>query len=145
MQDQPKVDVMTRFLAALIDGLLSSAVSALIPVIGALISTAYLLIKDGLFEGQSLGKKLMKLRVVTMDGNKADFATSAKRNLIFAIPAIFMIIPIIGWVIAPILSLIVLIIEVVKVLNEPKGRRLGDTWADTQVIMAEETQSQIIR
>lgn len=144
MLEQPKVDVMTRFLAALIDGLMSAAVS-LIPVIGAIISTVYLLIKDGLFEGQSVGKKLMKLQVVSLEGNKADFAVSAKRNVIFAIPSFIMIIPVLGWIVAPILALVILIIEVVKVLNEPKGRRLGDTWAGSQVInFVEEAQPQNI-
>ena len=145
MLEQPKADVMTRFLAALIDGVLSGAISMIIPVVGAIISTAYLLIKDGLFEGQSLGKKLMKLQVITTSGEKADFATSARRNVIFAIPSIIMIIPILGWVIAPILALIILIIEVLKVVNEPQGRRLGDNWAGTQVIpFVEGTQSQNI-
>ncbi len=138
MRDYPKVDVGNRVLAALIDGVMSYVVG-FIPVIGAIIGAAYMLLKDGLFEGQSIGKKAMKLQVITENDVKADFAISAKRNAIFAVPIAVMIIPVLGWIIAPILSLVILIIEFLKIMNEPKGRRLGDTWAGTQVIKFEES------
>ena len=138
MQDHLKVEVFTRVIAALIDGVMS-AVVGFIPVIGAIVGAAYMLLKDGLFEGQSVGKKVMKLQVITESGSKADFAVSAKRNFIFAIPVIIMIIPILGWIVAPILSLVILIVELMKVMNEPKGRRLGDIWAGTQVINFDES------
>ena len=138
MKDYPKVDVGNRVLAALIDGVMSYIIG-FIPIIGAIVGAAYMLLRDGLFEGQSVGKKVMKLQVVTEGDVKADFAVSARRNVIFAIPIVFMIIPVLGWVIAPILSIVILVIEFLKVINEPKGRRLGDTWADTQVIKVEES------
>ena len=50
MLEYPKVNVQTRFIAALIDWLLSAGVSMIIPVIGSIISTAYMLLKDGLFD-----------------------------------------------------------------------------------------------
>jgi len=131
--DYAKADIATRFIAALIDGVIQWVVS-FIPFIGALIGAAYMLVKDGLFEGQSLGKKVMKLQVVELSGKKADFMVSIKRNAIFAIPSLIAIIPIIGWIIGGILSLIVAIIEIVTVLNDPKGRRMGDKWANSQVI-----------
>ena len=136
--DYPKVDVGNRVIAALIDGVMSYVIG-FIPVIGAIIGAAYMLLKDGLFEGQSVGKKVMKLQVLTEQGVKADFAVSAKRNAIFAVPVAIMIIPVLGWIIAPILSLVILIVEFMKIMNEPKGRRLGDTWAGTQVIKMEES------
>lgn len=128
-----KVDVGTRFVAALIDGILQMIVG-MIPVIGGLIGAAYMLIKDGLFESQSLGKKVMKLQVVTLDGKKADYMVSIKRNAIFAVPSLISIIPIIGWIIGGLLSLVVAIVEIIGVLNDPKGRRMGDKWANSQVI-----------
>ena len=133
MQDYSKVKVGTRVVAAIIDGLISYAIG-FIPAIGAIIGAVYMLLKDGLFEGQSVGKKVMNIQVITEQGIKADFGISAKRNVIFALPIVIMIIPVIGWIIAPIISLIILVIEFMKVLNEPKGRRIGDTWAGTQVI-----------
>jgi len=137
LKEYPKVEVVTRFIAALIDGALSSVVG-FIPIIGPIIGAAYMLVKDGLFEGQSLGKKIMKLQVVTGEGGQADYMVSVKRNAIFAVPILIMIIPVLGWLIAPILSLVIVIIEVMKILNDPVGRRLGDNWAETQVINAAE-------
>ncbi len=137
MKDYPKVDVGNRVLAAVIDGVMSYIIG-FIPIIGAIIGAAYMLLKDGLFEGQSIGKKVMKLQVITEGDVKADFAVSARRNVIFAIPVIVMIVPVLGWIVAPILGLVILIIELLKVINEPKGRRIGDTWAGTQVIKYEE-------
>lgn len=133
MNDYPKVETGSRIIAALIDSV-ASYVVGIVPVLGAILGVVYMLLRDGFFEGQSLGKKIMKLQVVTEDGTKADFAVSARRNAIFAIPLAIMIIPVLGLIIAPVLSLVITIIELMKVLNEPKGRRIGDTWAGTQVI-----------
>lgn len=133
MKDYPKVDVGTRVIASIIDGV-ASYIVGFIPILGAIIGAVYMLLKDGLFEGQSIGKKVMKLQVITENDTKADFAVSARRNAIFAIPVALMIIPVLGWVLAPVVSLVIVIIELMKVINEPKGRRIGDTWAGTQVI-----------
>lgn len=142
MEDYPKVDLFTRILAVFIDGALS-AVVGFIPFIGPIIGGAYMLLKDGLFEGQSLGKKVMKLQVMTSEGNLADYMASVRRNAIFAIPILIMIIPIIGWIIAPILSLIIVIVELMKVINDPHGLRIGDSWAGTQVINMQESTAEV--
>ena len=128
-----KVDIGTRLIFAVIDGILPMVVGW-IPIIGTLVVAAYMLLKDGLFEGQSVGKKLMNLRVVTLDGKKADFDVSAKRNAIFVVPYIITIIPLIGWIIGGILSLVAAIVEIIAVVNDDKGRRMGDKWANSQVI-----------
>lgn len=143
MKGQPKVDLMTRFIAALIDGGMSSVVG-FIPVVGAILGAAYMLVKDGLFEGQSVGKKIMKLQVISESGEKADYIVSAKRNLIFAIPIAIMIIPVLGWFLAPVLALVIFVIEVIKIINDPNGRRLGDTFAETQVVMFEQAMEKTV-
>ncbi len=141
---QTKAEAMTRFIAALVDGFIAALVF-FIPVIGAVVSTGYLLVKDGLFQGQSIGKRLLKIQVVTAEGEDASFAVSAKRNAIFALPALISIVPSLLWLLFPLISLvivaaasllafIIIVVEVVKVLNEPEGRRLGDTWAETRVV-----------
>ena len=131
--DYAKAEVGTRLIAALIDAVLQWVVG-LIPIVGGLIGAAYMLLRDGLPDGQSLGKKVMKLRVVTLDGKKADYVASCKRNVIFAIPSIITIIPIVGWIIGGILGVVVAVVEIVGVFNDPKGQSLGDKWANTQVI-----------
>jgi uncharacterized RDD family membrane protein YckC len=138
-----KADLAKRFIAALIDGLLAGGVS-LIPFIGGIIGAAYILVRDGLelefMDRRSIGKKLIKLRPVRLDGQPMDVATSVKRNFplcIGAVGAIFMIIPILGWIIAILLGLtamVIAIIEAVLVLTDAEGRRMGDKLAGTKVI-----------
>lgn len=138
-----KADLGKRFIAALIDGLLAGGVS-IIPVIGGIIGGAYILLRDGLelefMDRRSIGKKLMKLRPLRLDGQAMDIETSIKRNLplcIGAVGSIFWIIPILGWILAILLGvvgLVVGIIELVMVLTDPEGRRMGDKFAGTRVI-----------
>ncbi|MEP0773992.1 MAG: RDD family protein [Acidobacteriota bacterium] len=138
-----KADLGKRFIAALIDGLLAGGVS-LIPFIGGIIGAAYILLRDGLelefMDRRSIGKKLLKLRPVRLNGQPMDVETSIKRNLplcIGAVGSIFWIIPILGWILALLLGivgLIVAIVELVMVLTDPEGRRMGDKLGDTKVL-----------
>jgi uncharacterized RDD family membrane protein YckC len=133
----PKADLAKRLIAALIDGVLASVVGV-IPVIGALVGAAYMLVRDGLeldfMHGRSIGKHLMKLRPIRLDGQPMDIMTSVKRNIPFAIGPAIMIIPILGWIIGPVIALIIGVIEIVLVLTDRDGRRLGDKFAETKVI-----------
>lgn len=138
-----KADLGKRFIAALIDGLLAGVVS-FVPFIGGIVGGAYMLVRDGLdldfAKRRSIGKQVMKLRPVRLDGQPMTMETSLKRNLplcIGYVGSIFMIIPLLGWAIAIILGLVgvvVAIIEVIKVLTDPEGRRFGDVFAGTKVI-----------
>ncbi len=138
-----KADLSKRFIAALIDGLLTAGVS-FIPLVGGIIGAAYMLLRDGLeldfMNGRSIGKTLLKLRPIRLDGQKMDIATSVKRNFPFCIGSvgsIFLIIPILGWIIAILLGLIGLVVALVEiffVLTDAEGRRWGDKLAGTKVI-----------
>lgn len=132
-----KADLGKRFVAALIDGVISFVVG-FIPVIGGLVGAAYMLVRDGLeldfMDQRSLGKKVMKLRPVRLDGQPVDIMTSIKRNIPFAIGPVIMIIPVLGWVIGPIVALLIGIIEAILVLTDADGRRIGDRVGETQVI-----------
>lgn len=132
-----KADIGKRIIAALIDGLIAG-VAGFIPVIGGLAGAAYMLVRDGVeldfMDLRSLGKKVMKLRPVRLDGQPMDIVTSIKRNIPFAIGPLIMVVPILGWVIGPIVALIIGIIEIILVLTDPDGRRMGDKFADTKVI-----------
>ncbi len=135
-----KADLTKRFIAALIDNVLASVV-ALIPVVGGIVGAAYILLKDGLelefMDKRSIGKKLMKLRPVRLDGSPMDINTSLMRNWPLAIGSVLSIIPLVGWLIAVPVAIVISIIELVLVFTDPEGRRLGDKLAGTKVIEVE--------
>jgi uncharacterized RDD family membrane protein YckC len=75
----------------------------------------YFLLKDGLFAGRSIGKKLMGLKVMNITANRpCSKVDSIKRNII-------MFVPIIGW------------IDLIMAIIDGEGRRFGDKFAGTQV------------
>lgn len=137
-----KADLGKRIPAALIDGILAFVVG-FIPFIGGLIGTAYWCVRDGLeidfMDKRSIGKKVMKLRPVTLDGSPMDIMVSIKRNWMFALSGIAQVLAytIIGLIIAIPLALVVfllVILELVLVITDDEGRRLGDKIANTMVI-----------
>lgn len=140
---QVQAELSTRIIAGLIDTGLAIVVG-FIPFIGGLAATAYWLVRDGLeVEGlrhRSVGKKLMGLRPVRLDGASMDLATSARRNWPFAfggVVQILMFIPFVGWLLmipVALVALVVGITEIVLILSG--GRRLGDRTAGTRVVKA---------
>jgi uncharacterized RDD family membrane protein YckC len=141
-----KADLSKRLLAGLIDGVLCALVS-LVPVLGGLVGAVYVVVRDGIdvefMKRRSIGKQVMKVRPVRLDGQPMDLATSVKRNFPFMVGLLglpFLIIPILGWGIAMLLGVVQLaigIIELVLVLTDPEGRRMGDKFAGTKVIDSE--------
>lgn len=84
------------------------------------IPLVYSFIKDGLGEGQSWGKKAMKIKVINVsDNSKCTKGTSALRALV-------------SWLLS--LIPIVALIEPIMVLVKSDGRRLADMAADTMVV-----------
>jgi len=141
-----KADLGKRFIAAIIDAVIAVVVG-FIPIIGGLVATAYWLVRDGLdidfMDKRSIGKKLVKLRPVTLDGSPVDVMTSIKRNWMFALGGIAQLFAftIIGLLLAIPLAMVVFlisIVEVVLVIVDADGRRLGDKIADTMVIEVDE-------
>jgi uncharacterized RDD family membrane protein YckC len=138
-----KPDPMTRFLAFFIDAVIVSVVG-LVPLIGSLVAIAYALLRDGLnfefMDGRSIGKKLMKLKVVRHDGSPMDMAASAWRNWPLAVGSLaqgLLIFPVIGWILVPIVVIagpLLALYEAYKVVTDPSGRRWGDSLAGTMVV-----------
>lgn len=108
-----------RIVATLIDIILAGIVGAL-PVIGWLASVGYMLTRDALpfLDGQSVGKKLMKLRAVDQAGQPLteNWGPAVLRNAVLFIPLF------------PLVELIVML------TNQDK-LRLGDQWAKTRVVV----------
>lgn len=140
---QMKADLGKRFIAMIIDSAVAAVIS-LIPFVGGLVAAAYFLVRDGLdydyLRHRSLGKTLMKLRPVTLDGKAMDVNTSIQRNWMFALGAIgtaLLVIPVLGWIAAILLWLVaplIGLVELILVLKDPEGRRWGDRLANTKVI-----------
>lgn len=132
----PKADVVHRFIAKFIDFLIVAALVQLIPPVGSFAGMTYLLIADGLFQGQSIGKRLIGLQILRFDkrvhreGMAASFRESILRNMPCAAAFLCLVLPYIGWV----LAVGVIAIEAVLVIGNLHGLRLGDEIAQTQVI-----------
>jgi uncharacterized RDD family membrane protein YckC len=119
-----EVSKPNRFIALLIDGAIcyvpvlilafiagATGMNFLV-YIGQLAALGYLLLKDALFGGQSIGKKAMKYAAVREDGTSlsGDFGASALRNVTLLIP---------------------LLDAIFVIIDKP---RLGDTLAKTKVV-----------
>ena len=153
---QTKADLGKRFGAALIDGVLVALVVAVLSVGGHFLSglatlagAAYILLRDGLSlpvaDGRSIGKQLLGLRVVRLDGAAMTPEASARRNWTLALGSLISGFGSVLWglglgFIGGAITLIgtsaafLGIVEAVLVLVNDDGRRIGDKTADTQVV-----------
>lgn len=123
----------TRAIAAIIDSVVSLglmvAIIWLLPVfagkIGWLAGIGYLITRDSLpfLGGQSVGKKAMNIKVVTLEDKSlvGNWEVAAIRN---------------GVLLIPFFAFIELYILLTREDKPERGFRLGDEWAKTKVIMA---------
>ena len=140
----PKASFGSRFLAALIDSLLTvvavapgalimalgsasgrtsglAIVGILLMAAGGLWALWYSFTKDGMEGGAGYGKRRLGLMVVHVDENRpCTNGESAIRALVWGVVSL---VPFIGWLIEPLAA-----------LTDDRGRRLGDKAAGTQVI-----------
>jgi len=122
---------LLRIIAKTLDLIIIAAAVEVVPKAGFFAGLAYLLIGDGLFDGKSLGKKLIGLRVVSVDTNTpCTYRDSILRNSTLGIGFLFYKIPWFGWILAAIISALELII----LLGSRDGMRIGDEIAKTVVI-----------
>jgi uncharacterized RDD family membrane protein YckC len=122
----------TRMSAAIIDIVISAglclAVSMVLPGfmgrMATLIGMAYLVTRDSLpfLGGQSVGKKAMHLRAVTLEGKP--LTGNWEAGLIRS-----------GVLLIPLFGLVELFVLLTREGKLEQGRRLGDEWAKTKVII----------
>ncbi len=139
-----KADLFRRFLAALVDGLITAGLRAVLPiVVGPLAGGLYYLFRDGLmyeltkkeeWRGRSIGKKLFHLQVVRLDKGPVDLVVSAKRNITLSLGILLAAIPLLGWIVGMVITVAFTLIEVALIFTDSQGRRLGDRWAATRVV-----------
>ena len=97
---------------------------AFIPVLGWIAGFIYTFAKDGIdfggLDNRSIGKKVMGLRVInTETGARCNYKDSVLRQILFIIPLV---------------NLLIAFVELILVLTDSKGIRLGDKIAKTMVI-----------
>ena len=130
-EDQRSAGLLLRTAAKILDFILIAAVLEILPRAGYYAGLAYLLLGDGFFDGRSIGKKLIRLKVVSAENAApCTFKDSILRNSTFAVGYILWLVPWIGWL----FLLLVSILEFILVLGSKDGMRLGDEIAKTVVI-----------
>lgn len=139
--DLKKAEYLERFLARFIDFLVMGALFMIPGPVGALAGTTYILIADGLNKGQSLGKRLIKLRTVSLvTGGPCDFRKSMLRNAPFGLLIVFC--HVVGWIpyLGVLLNLIAVLavfgMEITLIFTDSMGARFGDRVAGTIVVAA---------
>lgn len=129
-----KASVLKRVLARVVDGLVAWAFALILPPVGLLVGLVYLAVADGVQKGQSLGKMVFGLEVVTADGSPCDLKSSIYRNIPFELALVFAAIPLLGWILLVIAGIPILLIELWLVIADHNGSRLGDRIAGTTVV-----------
>jgi len=132
MSEEPRrAGLLLRTAAKVVDFILIAAVIEIIPRAGFFAGLTYLLLGDGFFDGRSIGKKLLKIQVVSAGSHSpCTFKDSILRNSTLAVGYVLWIVPFIGWI----FILIITVIEFILVLGSKDGMRLGDEIAKTAVI-----------
>ncbi len=126
-----KAKILNRAVAKAVDFIIIGALLETIPGAGYYAGLAYLLMGDGLFGGRSIGKRLIRLRVVLYEtGDIGSYKESIIRNFPFAAGYILMAIPLIGFI----FPLIIFFFEGLLMLGNDRGMRFGDELVKTQVI-----------
>src|SRR5258708_2993575 len=110
MRAHPKISVPKRVAAKMIDLFLVLLLPRVLYPVGPLLGFIYSLCADGAhigaLEGQSLGKKVVKLRVMNVKRNAAcSLRDSALRNAPVGVATFFGLIPVWGWLIAVLIGL----------------------------------------
>lgn len=130
-EEYKKAGLLLRVFAKFLDFVIIAAMAEVIPKAGFYAGLSYLLISDGLFDGRSLGKHLMGLRVVSYTTHKpCTMKESIIRNAPLGIGLFLFKLPFIGWIFLVFFSSL----EFLMLLGSKNGMRAGDEIARTIVI-----------
>ena len=103
---------------------------------GGVIALLFLLLADGMLQGQSVGKRIFGVKVMHLPTRSAArHRDSTLRNAPLALIVLLGMMPEPLGRVAFLAGLVVIGgIEALRVVRDPLGLRLGDTWAQTQVV-----------
>ena len=118
-----KADVRKRLYAALLDAFIVVSIGAAAVTTGnalyVAVAAAYTLFRDAI-GGHSVGKFILGLVVLNVEtGRPATWRDAAGRNLLFLLPGA---------------NLAAVVLETRTLMRDPQGQRLGDRFAQTQVV-----------
>ncbi len=118
-----KADARRRLRAACVDAWVAVTLAVLSATTGVVLylglSAGYLLLRDAI-AGQSIGKLLLGLVVIDLEtGRPTSWSGSVKRNLVLVLPGA---------------NVAAVFLEGRTILVDPQGQRLGDRFAQTQVV-----------
>ena len=131
----PKCSLLLRGMARLTDIAIALVLWRVAGGAGMVAALLYLLLADGLLQGQSPGKRIFGIRVVYLPMRAPGrYRESMLRNAPFGLCVLLGMIPQQLGTVAFAGGVVVIGgIEAWKVLRDPLGLRLGDSWASTQV------------
>ncbi len=125
--------LLSRSVAKAIDLVIFAAFTEVLHETGIAAGVIFILIADGIFDGRSPGKMLLRLRTVREDGSPATIREAILRNLDIALALILWQIPLLGWFFLG----GILFIDFVVLLGSNKSQRMGDLIAGTTVVEPE--------
>ena len=144
------VKILTRIAAKFVDLSLCFALSNNLPTwLGFPLSLGYILLGDAIryrrLRGVSLGKRLVRLRVIPVPGSPSHPESrseispwdSVVRNSPFGLLIFFAIHPVVGWFILLLVGVPLILTEIFFMVRSPQRQRIGDLMADTVVVHIE--------
>ena len=126
------VSLLNRGVARSIDLVLALAIADVLPRAGWIAAVLYVLVADGVMNGQSIGKMVLGLRVLNSEGEPCGIKDSILRNALLGIGVFLWNIPLLGWL----MLLGAVGIELLVLVGSKSGLRLGDELAKTSVVYA---------
>ncbi len=103
--------------------------------LGLILGLTYIALADSLFDGESLGKKILGIRVIDLEeGTACSPRQSFVRNIPILIPFLFCFFGDWGWVVTLLSLLPLSMLEVYLVMKLDSFHRVGDILAQTSVI-----------
>ena len=110
---------------------------------GSILGFLYSLMADGLpfknMQGQSLGKKLVGIKVYSNVSSTANLKTSVIRNIPIGLITFLMIIPFWGWILSLFIGIPLFLVEISLMIRAEKRQRLGDVMAESVVLSLKST------
>ncbi|EPX59161.1 hypothetical protein D187_003065 [Cystobacter fuscus DSM 2262] len=132
----PKASLWLRLGARLVDVLVAWGFHVVGGGAGNVLALLFLLLADGMLQGQSVGKRIFGVKVMHLPTRSAArHRDSTLRNAPLALIVLLGMMPEPLGRVAFLAGIVVIGgVEALRVVRDPLGWRLGDTWAQTQVV-----------